>query len=90
MASIVYEAANYFEKDTSRNYELSILFFEYILVSGFFRNKKGKFYVRLVVDYDHLKLPRCALNAAKRGLLDSNIEVIDILVNFTYKCYEIL
>ncbi len=71
----IYEVADIFEKETNRNYPLAISLYELLLQLPFIEHRRGKWYKRLCIDFEHLKLPKWALQAALRGLQDSNILV---------------
>ena len=82
LAYIVYEAADTFEKETFRAYPLSIALYNLLLQLPFIEHRRGKWYKRLCIDFEHLKLPSAALTAAQRGLRDVNI-----LVNIAVCCF---
>lgn len=63
------------EKTTEKLYLLSILLYEFLLCLPYIKHGRGKWYIRLCIDYEHMKLPEMALAATERGLLDKNILV---------------
>ena len=71
----IYEVADIFEKETNRNYPLAIALYELLLQLPFIEHRRGKWYKRLCIDLEHLKLPLYALHVAMRGLEDANILV---------------
>lgn len=76
LAYLVYSVAEFFEKDQfGRDYYLSIALYEVLLRLPVLEHRRGKFYKRICIDYEHLKLPWFALNTIRKGLEDSNILV---------------
>jgi hypothetical protein len=83
LAYVLYAAAELFEKETHRNYRMAILLYELLLQLPFIEHRRGRWYKRLCINFDHLKLPQLALQAAQRGLSDSNI-LVSLFIVFVF------
>ena len=69
------DLAAYYEKEELRSYEMAILLYELLLSLPYLEHRRGKWYLRLCIDYEHLKYPRCALRAVTRGMQDHTVTV---------------
>lgn len=62
--------------ERKRNYLFANLIYEYLLLFPFIAHRRGRWYKRLCINYDHLKLTSGLLSSLVRGLSDKNIMVI--------------
>lgn len=80
LASATRVAASIFEKETSRNWEFSIIIRMLILDTPFSKNGRGSLYERICIDLVHLKMYNEALKFAKKGLEDSSVKMGDRII----------
>jgi hypothetical protein len=65
--------AEIFEKH--RNYILSNLLYELLITLPYLKHRHGRWFKRLCINYDHLKLTSGLLSSLVRGLSDPDIMV---------------
>ncbi len=101
LASLIYAAAEIFEKGIQfqdslnseeiimfpRNYYFANILYEYLLLSPYMEHRRGRWYKRLAINYDHLKLSELVVLSLLRGLQDSNTQVG--CLHMQYLCYRI-
>lgn len=89
LASLIYAAAELFEKGIQfqdshnneetiifpRNYYFANILYEYLLLSPYLEHRRGRWYKRLAINYDHLKLSELVVLSLLRGLQDPNTQV---------------
>jgi hypothetical protein len=75
LAYLATDLASILEKNTSLDYELAVCIYELLLALPYMEHRRGKWYIRLCVDYEHMKLVKMAHLAAQRGLQDLRIMV---------------
>jgi hypothetical protein len=73
------EIAAMFEKETHKQYLIAILLHEILLLTPFAEHRRGKWYKRLCIDYEHLKRTAEACAICERGLQDGNLLVSILL-----------
>lgn len=62
------------------NYELAILLLELLIRGNHAPHKNGKVYIRLAVDYNHLRCHDLAEDILKRAISDKYVKVLSSFV----------
>jgi hypothetical protein len=75
-----------------KHFHFALLLQELLLLLPYLPHRRGVWYKRLCVNYDHEKLPRAALRAAYRGINDPLVNVRTMLVQLAILagCYTCL
>ena len=72
MHSMIWDSIHYLER--SKSYETAIFLLRYILQDTFtYPLRRGKYYVRLILDLEHAGKPDEALEACLNGLNDKSV-----------------
>ncbi len=61
--------------ERQRKYLLANLIYELLLILPYIQHRRGRWYKRLCINYDHLKMTNGLLSSIVRGILDINIMV---------------
>lgn len=73
--AINYIALEFEKKSENKDHSIAIILYEYLLSLPYLIHRRGKWYKRLCIDYEHLGLYRCAMRACYRGKEDQFVSV---------------
>jgi hypothetical protein len=73
--AINYIALEFEKNSENKDHSIAIILYEYLLSLPYLIHRRGKWYKRLCIDYEHLGLYRCAMRACYRGKEDQFVSV---------------